>query len=235
MNIDEIRNIASIAGDRFSLWSQVLKATDTRVMAEIGVWKGDFAKQILEDCGEIEQYYMIDPWASLPDWNKPYNVANEVFDDIYSEAMEKTKFAANKLKVLRGRTKDVIKDIPDGSLDYVYIDGDHTLRGITIDLIQIFPKIKEGGIIAGDDFSSDPWQHGPKYEPTLVCPFSIYFAEAINQPIIVLPFKQFYIQKSVDAEFSFTDLTGEYSDISLTKLPKMRQKVKSALSAVIGR
>ena len=55
----------------------------------------------------------------------------------------------NKVVILRGRTKEVIDQVPDNSLDFAYIDGDHTLRGITIDLMNVLPKIKEGGIIGG--------------------------------------------------------------------------------------
>jgi len=112
----------------------------------------------------------------------------------------------------------VIDEIPDQSLDFAYIDGDHTLRGITLDLIQLLPKIKDGGLIGGDDFVNKPWQHGSAYEPTLVCPFAVYFAEAMRLPFVALPHKQFLIQKAADASFSFVDLTGTYSDLSLKKL-----------------
>ncbi len=105
--------------------------------------------------------------------------------------------------MLRGRTKEVIDEIPDGSLDFAYIDGDHTLRGITIDLIKLMPKVKEGGLIGGDDFTNTPWQHDIRFEPTLVCPFGIYFAEAMDLPIVALPFNQFLIEKTTGGVFSF--------------------------------
>jgi hypothetical protein len=37
-------------------------------------------------------------------------------------------------------------------------------------------------------------------------------------PFVALPHKQFLIQKAADASFSFVDLTGTYSDLSLKKL-----------------
>jgi hypothetical protein len=121
----------------------------------------------------------------------------------------------------------VIDQIPDGSLDFAYIDGDHTLRGITIDLIRLLPKVKEGGIIGGDDFVNTPWQHDTRFEPTLVCPFAVYFAEAVSLPIMAMPHKQFMIRKSREASFSFVDLTGAYSDLSLNKLPGRWQRPNS--------
>jgi len=139
---------------------------------------------------------------------------------------------------LRGRTKDIVDEIPDESLDFAYIDGDHTLRGITIDLIKLLPKMKKNGLIGGDDFITTPWQHDIDFEPTLVCPFSIYFAEAMDLPIIALPFNQFLIQKRDNASFSFIDITGDYNDVSLNKLPpqygkiSIRKVVKTVLNNI---
>lgn len=221
MNIEDpkFKELVIDAVSRIQLWGRVLSAANAKTMAEVGVWKGDFAKLVLEQCKFIERYYMIDPWAKLPDWNKPFNVDTEIFEDVYAEAMNKTAFASSKIVVLRGRTKEVIDEIPDESLDFAYIDGDHTLRGITIDLIKLLPKIKKDGFIGGDDFTPNPWQHDLRFEPTLVCPFSIYFAEAMDLPIVALPFNQFLIQKRTDIPFAFVDYTGKYSDISLNKLP----------------
>jgi len=61
-------------------------------------------------------------------------------------------------------------------------------------------------------------QHDAAYEPTLVCPFAVYFAEAIGLPFVALPHKQLLIQKAADGAFSFVDLVETYSDLSLQKL-----------------
>jgi len=221
MNLDdlELEALATRAPSRLELWPQILSRANVRSMAEVGVWKGEFAESILGKCDFLSRYYLIDPWAHLPDWNKPFNVDSAKFDDIYAEAMHRTAFAAGKTVVLRGQTKDVVDQIPDDSLDLAYIDGDHTLRGITIDLITLCPKIREGGFIGGDDFVNTPWQHDARFEPTLVCPFCVYFAEAMRWPIIALPHCQFLMQKTSGSRFSFTDLTGRYADLSLNKLP----------------
>ena len=242
MKIEEPRFLDAVSGttSRLELWRQILNANDIHTMAEVGVWKGDFAQYILKHCGALSQYYLVDPWANLPDWNKPFNIDAETFDEIYREAVEKTSFASEKITILRGRTKDIIDDIPDHSLDFAYVDGDHTLRGITLDLIKLLPKIKEGGFLGGDDFVNNPWQHDLCFEPTLVCPFAIYFAEAMDLPILALDFSQFLIQKRTDAKFSFIDTTGAYEDISLNKLPrtftrKIQDKIKSLWGKITPR
>ena len=122
-----IRDLITGPMTRFQLWGKILGAKRAKSLLEIGVWKGDFAKEILERCEFIERYYMIDPWANLPDWNKPFNIEQQAFNDVFDEAMSKTAFASEKITVLRGRTKEVIDKIPDNSLDFAYIDGDHSL------------------------------------------------------------------------------------------------------------
>lgn len=219
LNQTEIAEIVATATSRAELWTKIFQANGTETVAEVGVWKGDFAKEVLQACPSLNKYYMIDPWAHLPDWNKPFNIGQNEFDAIYAEAINKTSFAAAKLTILRGRTSEVIDHIPDESLDCAYIDGDHTLRGITIDLIKLLPKIKYGGIIGGDDFTTTPWQHDVRFEPTLVCPFAVYFAEAMSLPIIAMPHNQFLIRKDRKSVFSFFDITGRYSNLSLNKLP----------------
>ncbi len=208
------------APSRIDLWVKAIDASGARVMAEIGVWNGAFARQILERCPRISRYFMIDPWATLPDWNKPLNVEQARFDSVYAEAMAATDFARERRTVLRGRTKDVASMIPDGALDFAYVDGDHTLRGVTIDLQRMLPKVRADGLLGGDDFSQSPWQHDARFEPTLVFPYTVFFAEAMDLPVAALPFDQFLIRNAPDEGFSFTDLTGRYGDVSLNGLSR---------------
>ena len=149
----------------------------------------------------------------------PFNVRPEAFDEIYREMDAKTAFAAHSRRILRGRTKNVVERIPDESLDFAYIDGDHTLRGITINLIKMWPKIGPRGLIGGDDFTTTLWQLDVSFETTMVCPFSAHFAAAMNISIIALQHGQFFPQKDERAGFSIRDPTGLYGDLSLIKIP----------------
>jgi hypothetical protein len=65
---------------------------------------------------------------------------------------------------------EVIDQITDGELDLAYIDGDHKLKGISIDLIRVYPKVRVGGFLCGDDFTRSVWEHKTSFEPTLVFP-----------------------------------------------------------------
>ncbi len=210
MHVDQLSAVTG--ANRFDLWVNIINRNKFTSVVEIGVWKGEFAAHLLTCCPNIKKYYMIDPWQHLDGWNKPFNVDDTMFDGIYREAIQRTEFAADRRTVLRGRTTEVIDAIPDGSVDFVYIDGDHTLKGISIDLLRTFPKLKAGGLLGGDDYSSTIWQHADTFEPTLVCPFATYFAEAVGTPIVIFDHNQFAMPKpdGFGEDFRIIDTTGRY-------------------------
>lgn len=166
------RHDAGVPMDRYEFWADFINSQAIKSVTEIGVWRGEFAEQMLSRCPSIERYYLVDPWQHLPDWNKPYNRANDEFEEVLAEARRRTGAYASKCIFLRGRTTEV--ELAD--VDFTYVDGDHTLRGISIDLIRAWPKTKWLG---GDDFGP-VWQHGDGFEPSMVNPFAAHFAEAVG-------------------------------------------------------
>ena len=210
-----VRDCISTSASRVEFWVEFARRTRVNRMVEVGVYQGDFAAVLLERAQSIEKYYMIDPWRHLEDWNKPANQDDNVFVRFLEAAKGKTEFAASRRVILRGKTTEVIDQIPDGELDFAYIDGDHTLKGIAVDLVRVFPKVRPGGYIGGDDFTPTIWQHNMSFEPTLVFPFAVYFAEAVGATIFALPNSQFCMQKTDRDQFTFVDLTGDYRDLTL--------------------
>ncbi len=237
-----LSRIVATSTSRTQLWASFLSETKLARVAEVGVWKGDFAAAMLTACPAIDTYAMIDPWRHLEEWNKPANVATDTFEAIRAEAMAKTEFAAARRKVLRGTTLEVVDSIDDGSLDFAYIDGDHTLRGIVTDLVAMRPKIRAGGFLAGDDFCPNVWQHGPDFEPTLVFPVAVDVALAMRATIFALPFNQFLIALPSDdraGRGEFVDLVGTYPALDLARQmrpprPGLGGRLRDALSAVRG-
>jgi len=205
----------SRAQTREQLWVEFIQSAGVQRMAEVGVYRGDFAAHILQHCQDLTAYYMIDPWRHLAGWNKPSNQDDAAFEGFLREATVKTDFAAGKRVILRGKTTEVIDQIPDSELDLAYIDGDHTLKGIAIDLQRLYPKVRPGGFLGGDDFTRSVWQHSAAFEPTLVFPYAVYFAEAVGATLYALPYSQFCLQKGNGAQFAFIDLTGDYDDLGL--------------------
>jgi hypothetical protein len=219
----QIEQAAKDSMNRLDLSCRIINGIGATTVAEIGVWRGEFSEYALKNCPGIKRYYMLDSWRRLDDWNKPFNVSDEQFTAVMSESLERTEFAADKRVVLRGTTVEKADDLSERGLDYCYIDGDHTLRGILIDLVRLYAKVRDGGVLGGDDFVPAAWQHGWRFEPTLVFPTAVHFAEATGSVIYGLPHAQFAIV--VDRtrhDFEFRDLTGSYVDRTLLAVLRHR-------------
>jgi len=108
--------------------------------------------------------------------------------------------------------------IAQESLDMAYIDGDHTLRDTTIDMMLMFEKIRPGGLLGGDDFVKSDRQHRPDFDPTFVCPFAVFFAGAMNVLIVALPFSQFLILKGSSMGFELIHFADGYRNLKLNKM-----------------
>lgn len=224
---DLIALISAATGPRREeLLARILQDVHARTILELGVWRGAFAEHVLKQCPYIVRYYMLDPWQHLDHWNKPSNVDQQTFDAIHAEAMARTDFARERRIVLRGTTTEMIDQIPDEALDVAYIDGDHTLRGITIDLIRTYPKVRAGGILGGDDYTRSIWQHAENFEPSLVCPFAAYFAESQGAPLVILPHNQFTIIKPSESgkHFRVIDMSQRYGERTLLSQLRSAQR-----------
>lgn len=114
---------------------------------------------------------------------------------VFEEAMARVNIFGDRVRVMRSLSKHAALEVPDESLDVVYIDGDHTCRGIVTDLVAWWPKIRPGGVLGGDDFVEDILQHGASYDPTMVRPAVLGFADATKNVTLFHNASQFAIVK----------------------------------------
>lgn len=57
-----------------------------------------------------------------------------------------------EVRIHRMRSLDAVAQFPDKSLDWVYIDGDHSYEAVKADLVAWLRKVKTGGVLVGDDY-----------------------------------------------------------------------------------
>ena len=132
------------------------------VGAEIGVWKGDFSEGILS-IAEPTRLYLIDAWTSFDDDAHMHALYHGVgarkMDEIYNGVADRfgSEIASGQVELVRGLSADAIPPIPDQSLDFAYIDADHSYEGVSNDLRLIWPKVKYGGQIVLDDYRLGKW------------------------------------------------------------------------------
>jgi predicted O-methyltransferase YrrM len=66
--------------------------------------------------------------------------------------MHNTADIAAKLKMFRGYSQDQIPKLADNSIDFAFIDGDHSAKQVHLDAKLLLPKMKPNGIILFDDY-----------------------------------------------------------------------------------
>lgn len=164
-----------------------------KVGAEIGVFEG---KNLIKYCQQGLKMYGIDPWKGYGD--KQYTPDSKgkkyVFrslEYIYRHAVENVKPYPD-CTLIRKKSIDALKDIPDCSLDFVYIDGDHRFDQTAIDLVQWTYKVRKGGVIAGHDYYDVTGYRGTRQ----VGPVVDAFAKSFDM-------SNWYILGRVDGGMSF--------------------------------
>jgi len=123
-----------------------------RVVCEVGVQKGFFSKLILRNMPSVEKLYLIDLWEQQPNYNDYANVSNNIQESYYQETLHNIHPWKDKVSVLRGYSSIMCHEIPDDSLDWVYIDARHDYLGCKEDIECYYPKVKRGGIVSGHDY-----------------------------------------------------------------------------------
>lgn len=118
------------------------------VGAELGVREGLSA---LEFCKNLPGLHLlcVDPWA---DWPQHKDMRRYPGEPLQFLAEAKERLSGYDCEFIQARSQDAVVNVPDESLDFVYIDGDHTFDGTMLDLILWSPKVKKGGIVAGHDY-----------------------------------------------------------------------------------
>ena len=131
------------------------------VVAEIGVWEGSFSARILDIC-QPSALHLIDPWLYMPEFGntgfgrkKNEHLMEQKWHDVVARFKDEPR-----VTVHRGLSEVVLGGMPDGSLDWVYIDANHNEPFIGNDLALCLAKVKHDGIIAGDDFNWQAEQSG---------------------------------------------------------------------------
>ncbi len=144
----------------YGVFSAVIQENGYRNVAEVGIGYGTHAKYILKN-NDIDKLHLVDPMISYSNdafsdeickcetrvpGAKPFD---ELHDLICKELEPwSSKYVWHRMKSLE------IQDlqIPDGSLDCVFVDGDHSYEAVIQDLPFWWRKIRVGGQMLGDDY-----------------------------------------------------------------------------------
>lgn len=116
---------------------------------EIGVMKGNYSLEILQRMPNVH-LTCIDPWGTYS--GRSITAEQQEKNYVITQERLKPYVDVGRATILKKYSMDVVKDFEDESLDFIFIDGDHTFDFICLDLIFWVPKVRSGGMVAIHDY-----------------------------------------------------------------------------------
>lgn len=136
----------------------VERARDPSIAVELGAWKGRstcFMAVEIANSGKPIRFYTVDHWqgsaGEAGHEADPDRVAGRLFETFLGNIEPVASF----VEMIRSDSSAAAKQFKDASIDFLYVDASHTCEGVLRDLAAWYPKIKIGGLIAGDDWCFD--------------------------------------------------------------------------------
>lgn len=118
---------------------------------EIGIYKGEYSKLLLSQIPNLE-LFGIDLWELYTGYR---DYKKNDLRGAYEVAKENTK--TGNCTLIKDWSTRAHKKFKDESLDFVYIDGNHSYEYTVMDLAFWSKKVKKGGVVYGHDF--EDWSH----------------------------------------------------------------------------
>jgi hypothetical protein len=117
--------------------------------AEIGVFKGEYAETLCQRNPGLT-LLAIDPWMPYEGYVDQRRSTMAKLPTLYDMAL--ARLARYPVDVIRKTSMDAATSVPDRSLDFVFIDGNHALPYVLDDLVVWSRKVRRLGIVAGHDY-----------------------------------------------------------------------------------
>jgi hypothetical protein len=123
---------------------------DELVGVEVGVCLAHTTEAFIKGIKNLKKLYAIDNYPTFVDWDgSDWNQDRQNL--MKKTAQEKMIPYKSKVEFLHISSQEFVRTIEDESLDFVFIDGDHSYEAALKDFENYYPKIKNGGIFAGHD------------------------------------------------------------------------------------
>jgi len=115
--------------------------------AEIGVAQGRFSEQLCRAMPGLA-LLCVDPWRGY--WGDTRNRPLESHVASYAEAQR--RLLPFNVTLKRVMSLEAVEDVPCESLDFVFIDANHSYQYVKDDLTAWSARVRPGGIVSGDDY-----------------------------------------------------------------------------------
>ena len=124
-------------------------------IAEVGVAYGNFSALLLEIL-QPQKFIAIDSFAFTEDsepWKQSIIRESKISHIEYYKKRFDSEIKQGKLEVHKGLSWDCLVQLPDKSIDYLYLDAGHSYEEVVKDIQQVKRVIKDTGIIQFNDYT----------------------------------------------------------------------------------
>lgn len=118
-------------------FTALVKACGWTIGAEIGVDKGILFGMLLKECPDL-RLIGVD---LFPDRLRSHRV------------FEHLKRYPDRTQLIVCDSAEAAREVPDGSLDFVFIDADHSFEAVQRDIEAWRSKVRPGGWFGGHDYN----------------------------------------------------------------------------------
>ena len=127
-------------------------APDGSHFVEVGAWKGRstaFMAVCIANSGKNIKFDVVDTWLGSPEHSEEESIKNNTLYEEFISNMEPVK---EYYTPLRMTSLEAVTRYEDESLTFVLLDAAHDYDNVKADILAWLPKVKKGGVIAGDDY-----------------------------------------------------------------------------------
>lgn len=137
---------------------------------EVGVQAGVHASSFLQ-AWKGRRLRLVDTWGKLSDGASKsqvmyVDIANIAGADsgrqhrTHCEERLADELHTGRAEIVNLDSSVAAASVPDGELDFVYLDARHDFAGVVADIHAWWPKVKAGGVFAGHDFVDGEFPEG---------------------------------------------------------------------------
>jgi hypothetical protein len=128
------------------------------VIAELGVFEGDFSDEILETCAPAA-LHLVDLWTGPmecgdKDGNHIKKLTDEEMQRVFLRLKRKYSRGTSPVVLHRMDVLTALASFDDETFDLVYVDADHSYAAVKSHLEAAAPKVKRGGFLGGHDYGA---------------------------------------------------------------------------------
>jgi cephalosporin hydroxylase len=142
--------------DYENIYTEMVKKYDNATFVEVGCFEGGstvYMAELIKRSGKNIKFYAVDLFEK-------YKPVNGQVAPSYKKFKKNTLQYKEYITVLKIDSLEASKLFGDKTIDFVFLDADHTYKRVKSDIKCWLPKVKDSGTLAGHDYAESKYFPG---------------------------------------------------------------------------